>query len=163
MMHNGRWHERQWQRIADEYDEHPREVVRGYHHDMHIPICLIAELLCVSEKTLRLWCRSWSLPTRKTGLVIRCSESAVGRRVHAMGYDDIGQAIADLRASGLRWVDIQATLCCSSSTISRHIELTTKGRYCLTLSGRERKRAVMQALNAARPAGRKWGQLCNSR
>lgn len=157
MNHNG-WHERQWRRIEDEYDEPPREVVRGLHHDMRLPICQIAELLCVSETTLRLWCHRWQLPTLRSGYAKRHVDGKVLLRARALGYESITQAIADLRASGLRWEDVQAALRCSASTVSRYIDVETRGRYALTEAGREQKRQTMRLLNARRPPGLKWGE-----
>lgn len=147
MRHDGHWHARQWERIEEEYQEPAREVVRVMHHDMRIPLCVIAGALYVSEATLRRWCKMWGLKTRRKGYVKRNVPSKVQLRARLLGYGDVGQAIADMRASGLRWDDIQLKLKCSDSTISRYMPEATKGRYNLTEAGLEAKREQARRLN----------------
>lgn len=146
-MKNVGWHERQWRRIEDEYDEAPAEVIHVLHHDMHVPICQIADLLCVSEKTVRVWCHLWGITTRRAGNTKRAVDGKVFLRARALGFDDIGQAIAHYRADGQRWEDIEHILRCASSTISRHIGDAAKGRYNLTAKGRATQRQTMVDLN----------------
>lgn len=147
MMHDGTWHQRQWERIEDEYGEPAHEVVRVFHIEMRVPLCRVAELLYVSEKTLRRWCQEWKLKTRKSGYVKRDVPGKVQLRARLLGYDSVGQAIADMRADGRRWEDIQLTLKCSSSTISRYIPENAKGHYHLSAEGQRVKSETRRRLN----------------
>lgn len=140
------WHQRQWRRIEDEYNEPPREVVRVLHHEMRVPLCQCADLLYVSEKTVRLWCRWWALATHKAGYTKRAVDGRVLLRARALGFDDIAQALAHYRADGLRWEDVRAVLRCGDATIARHMPEDAKGRYNLTTEGRAVKRATMRRL-----------------
>ena len=154
MNHNGGWHERQWERIEEEYGEPAREVVRVMHHELRVPLCHVARALYVSEKTLRRWCKMWGLETKKRGYVKIQVPGKVQLRARLLGYDSVSQAIADMRAAGLRWGDIRLKLKCSLSTISRYMPEAAKGRYNLTDAGREKKREVRRRLNAEGKCGK---------
>jgi len=154
MMHDGDWHRRQWERIEEEYSEPAREVVRVMHWDMRVPLCHVAAALYVSEHTMRKWCAHWGLPTRKRGYVKIHVPGKVQLRARLLGYDSVAQAVADMRADGLRWEDIELKLKCSSSTISRYISEGAKGRYNLTEEGREVQRENAKRLNESGRAGR---------
>jgi AraC-like DNA-binding protein len=147
MMHNGKWNERQWERIEDEYQEPAREVVRVMHHEMRIPLCQVAEILYISESTLRLWCKTWKLETRQKGYVKKDTPGKVQVRARFLGYANVEQAIIDMRYAGLRWEDIQLKLHCSSSTLSRYIPESAKGLHNITPEGREAKRQTRIRLN----------------
>lgn len=147
MNHDGNWDSRQWERIEEEYGEPAREVVRVYHHEMGTPLCHVARALYVSEATLRKWCKIWELETRSSGYTKTETPGKVQLRARLLGYDDVGQAIAAMRADGLRWADIQLKLKCSDSTISRYMPEAAKGRYNLTPEGREIKRETRKRLN----------------
>lgn len=153
MNHKG-WNERQWERIEEEYGEPAREVVRVFHHDMRVPLRHVAAALYISEATLRRWCAEWGLPTRKRGYVKTDTPGKVQLRARLMGYDSVGQAIADMRAGGKRWEDIQLVLKCSSSTISRYMPEGARGRYNLTEEGREAKRESARRLNESGRTGK---------
>lgn len=154
MIHDGTWHERQWERIEDEYQEPAREVVRIFHHEMRVPLCQVARILYVSESTLRRWCRWWELETRRRGYAKRHVPGKVQLRARLLGYDSVAQAIADMRADGKRWEDIQLKLKCSSSTLSRYIPENAKGRYNLTDEGREVKCQTRRRLNEEGKCGK---------
>lgn len=146
-MYNKGWAARQWARIEDEYNEPPDQVVRVMLFEMHIPVCQAAELLYVSEKTLRKWLRGWSITPQRAGYHRRVPDGKVMLRARALGFESITQAIAHYRADGLRWEDVQAALRCASSTISRHMPEDAKGRYCVTAIGRATKQRVRRTLN----------------
>jgi hypothetical protein len=147
MNHNGKWNERQWQRIEEEYQEPARDVIRVWHHEMRVPLCQIAELIYISETTLRGWCKIWGIETRRQGYIKKETPGKVQLRARLMGYDDVSQAIAAMRADGLRWDDICLKLKCAESTIARYMPDAAKGRYNLSEGGLETKRAVARRLN----------------
>lgn len=147
MQHNGQWHKRQWQRIEEEYQEPAREVVRVYHHEMRIPLCRVAELLYISENTLRNWCKIWKLETRSRGYTKRETMGKVQFRARSLGYNDVSQAISDMRAGGLRWDDICLRLKCASSTISRYMTESAKGYCNVSEAGRKAKQETARRLN----------------
>lgn len=153
MQHNGKWHERQWQRIEEEYQEPAREVVRVFHHEMRTPLCRVAEYMYVSENTLRKWCKWWELETKSTGYEKKEVPGKVQLRARLMGYDSVSQAIADMRASGKRWEDICLKLKCAESTISRYILEESKGYHNITPEGREAKRQSAIRLNRRLESG----------
>jgi hypothetical protein len=153
MMHNGKWHERQWQRIEEEYQEPAREVVRVFHHEMMIPLCRVAEILFINESTLRRWCKMWKLDTRKSGYTKREVEEKVQFRARQLGYDSVSQAIADMRASGKRWNDICLKLKCSDATICRYMPDEAKGRYNLSVFGRIGQQDNAKKLNERMSCG----------
>lgn len=145
-MHDGNWHQRQWERIEEEFDEPAREVVRVMHWDMRVPLCHVAGALYVSEATLRRWCKMWQLPTRKRGYIKTHVPGKVQLRARFLGYDSVPQAIGAMRVAGLRWEDIQHKLKCASSTISHYIPEEMKGYYNLTKEGKQAKKETMQRL-----------------
>ena len=147
MNHDGNWHQRQWERIEDEYGEPARDVVRVFHIEMRVPLCRVAEMLYVSEATIRRWCQMWDLPTRKRGYVKRDVPGKVQLRARLLGYDSVSQAIADMRADGKQWEDIQLKLRCSSSTVSRYMPEAAKGHYHLSEEGRQVKSETRRRLN----------------
>jgi len=154
MMHDGTWHERQWEHIEEEYQEPAREVVRVMHWDMQVPLCHVAGALYVSEQTVRRWCKMWNLPTRKSGYIKTAVPGKVQLRARLLGYDSVAQAISSMRVEGLRWEDIQMRLKCASSTLSRYLPDGAKGYYNLTEAGREVKRENARRLNADGKAGK---------
>lgn len=141
------WHERQQQRIEEEYQEPACEVVRVFHHEMRVPLCQVAEILYISENTLRKWCRWWKLETRRSGYVKRDTPGKVQLRARLLGYDSVSQAIADMRAGGLRWEDICLRLKCAESTISRYMPESAKGYHNISEEGYEAKRNNAKRLN----------------
>jgi hypothetical protein len=147
MNHNGKWDTRQWQRIEEEYQEPAREVVRVFYDEMRVPLCQIAEMLYISEATLRKWFKIWGIETRLGGYIKKETPGKVQLRARLLGYENVGQAIADMRASDLSWDDIQLKLKCSDSTISKYIPEAAKGRYILTEAGREAKQETARQLN----------------
>lgn len=153
MMHNGKWNERQWQRIEEEYQEPAREVIRVFYEEMHVPICQIAEMLYICESTLKRWCQIWGIKIKRGGYIKKEVPGKVQLRARLMGYDDVGQAIAVMRADGMRWDDIQIRLKCSDSTISRYMPEAAKGRYNLSENGLEAKRANARRLNEQMKSG----------
>lgn len=157
MNHKG-WHERQWQRIEEEYGEPARDVVSVMHWQMRQPLCLIARILCVSETTLRLWCRQWEMATRSSGWTKAEVDGSVKQRAQALGFESVQQAISHLRGLGMRWIDIQAALGCSSGTVSRNFHESLKGDYALTEEGRQVKSDTRRRLNAEGKRGR-WKPL----
>jgi AraC-like DNA-binding protein len=157
MKHNG-WHERQWQRIEEEYGEPARDVVNVMHWEMAQPLCLVAAILYISETTLRLWCRRWELMTRSSGWQKAQVDGAVRQRAKAMGFESVQQAISHLRGLGMRWIDIQRKLGCSASTVSRNFHESLKGDYALTAEGRQVKSDTRRRLNAEGQRGR-WKPL----
>lgn len=150
MKHDGHWDQRQQERIAEEYGESAREVVRVMHHDLRVPLRHVAGALYVSETTMRKWCHEWNLETHHSGYAKLRVPGKVELRARLLGYESAGQAIADWRASGLRWEDIQLKLKCSSSTVSRLIPDAAKGRHNLSAEGRRIKQETMRRLNALR-------------
>jgi len=147
MQHNGKWNERQWQRIEDEYQEPAREVVRVYHHEMRVPLCRVAEMLYISEHTLRKWCRWWDIKTLSRGYVKKDTPGKVQVRARLLGYKSVSEAIAVMRADGLRWEDICLKLKCAESTVSRYIPARAKGYHNISEAGREAKRQSARRLN----------------
>jgi len=148
MKHNGKWHERHWNRIRDEFGEEPREVVRVMHHEQHVPLCHIAEILCVCENTLRDWCKSWGLPTMRDGYKPMKPRCKVERRAKELGYPDVQSAIVSLRQSGKQWNEVKEILRCADSTISRYLAEAARGYYNLSESGRRIKSETRKRLNA---------------
>lgn len=147
MNHNGKWNQRQWQRIEEEYQESAREVVRVFHQEMCVPLCRVAEILYISESTLRLWCKSWGLKTLNSGYKKKDTPGKVQLRARLLGYKSVPEAIAVMRADGLRWEDICLKLKCAESTIARYMPEAAKGRYNLTEAGLEAKRVRARRLN----------------
>lgn len=141
------WDERQWQRIEDEYQEPATDVVRVYHHEMKIPLCRIANILYISESTLRKWCKIWGLETKRQGYVKKEVPGKVQFRARQLGYESVSQAISDMRAGGKRWEDIQLILRCSSSTVSRYITESAMGYHNISEAGMEAKRNNARRLN----------------
>ncbi len=153
MKHSGKWDERHWLRIEDEYQEPAREVVRVFHHEMKIPICRIAEILFVTEYALRKWCKMWKLKTLSKGYIKKDTPGKVQIRAHFLGYRNVPEAIAVMRADGLRWEDICLKLKCGSGTISRYMSESAKGYHHITEAGREIKRQTAKRLNERMEAG----------
>lgn len=131
------WHERQWERIEEEYQEPAREVVRVMHHEMKVPLCHVAKALYVSNQTLRKWCKVWGLKTLRRGYKRKNAPGKVQLRARLLGYDSLEQAISCMRISGLRYEDICLKLKCSESTITQNIPEAAKGFYNLSEEGRE--------------------------
>jgi DNA invertase Pin-like site-specific DNA recombinase len=146
-MKNIGWTERQFDRIRDEFDEEPVEVVRVMHHEQRVPLCHVAAALYVSEGTLRRWCKAWGIETHRSGYEPMTPRGKVERRAFELGYDDVSSAIVAMRQSGMRWEDIQAELHCASSTVSRYMRDGGRGYYNLTERGRQIKRETMKRLN----------------
>lgn len=153
MKHNGKWNERQWQRIEEEYQEPAREVVRVFHQEMRVPLCQVAEMLYISENTLRLWCKSWGLRTLRSGYKKRDVPGKVQLRARLLGYRDVPEAIAVMRADGLRWDDICLKLKCASSTISRYIPENAKGAHHISEAGQDAHRQNAIRLNERMVSG----------
>jgi AraC-like DNA-binding protein len=147
MMHNGRWHERQWQRIEDEYGEPVQDVVRDYYYGMRLPMRQVADLLCISESTLRTWFRAWEWQTRRDGYIKRQVDGKVLRRARQLGYQDIRSAIGALRHEGKRWEDVKLILHCSDATLCLHYPESARGLHNVTPEGRQAKRESARRLN----------------
>lgn len=147
------WHERQQQRIEEEYQEPAREVVRIFHHEMRVPLCQVANMLYISEKTLRKWCKEWKLKTLSRGYKKKRVPGKVQLRARLLGYDSVSQAISCMRANGLRYEDICLKLKCSVSTIDHNIPEEAKGFYNLSERGRETQRRNAIRLNQRIDAG----------
>ena len=147
MRHDGSWHERQWQRIEEEFQEPAYEVVRVMHHEMRVPLCTVAKSLYISENTLRKWCKGWGLKTKQSGYTKKPVNGKVQFRARKLGYQSVSDAIGAMRREGKRWEDIQLILKCSESTVSRYIQESDKGFHNITPSGLEVKRQTAMQLN----------------
>jgi len=103
--------------------------------------------LDINEWVLRRWCKLLDIETRSRGYIKIDTPGKVQLRARELGYSDVPQAIADMRAGGLRWADICLKLKCAESTISRYIPESAKGYHNITGAGREAKRKNVTKLN----------------
>lgn len=154
MKHNGDWHERKRCSIEAEFGERLPDLIRGLHWDMRVPLCHVAGVLAVSEKTLRRWCRDLGIPTRTRGYEKMPTAGKVQQRAQELGYESIPAAIGAMRAAGMRWVEVRAALDCSDATMCRYYPESARGYYHLSTEGREVKAASARRLNESGQGGR---------
>ncbi len=153
MKCSDKWHQRQWKRIEEEFQEPAREVVRVMHHEQRVPLCQIAPALGVSEWTLRKWCRDWQLPTRRIGYCATKGLGKVQRRARELGYDSVNAAITALRLNGLQWNEVRRVLHCSDATMCRYLDDAARGFYYLSTRGLAAKRRCAKRLNRINHSG----------
>lgn len=152
-MRNKYWRERQLERIRNEFDEDPKTLVVSLHYDERMPICAIADVLEISEWSVRKWCREWGIKTQRSGYRKLEPVGKVVCRAIALGYSDLPSAIQSLRANGKRWADIQEILGCAEGTISRNMPESAKGFFYVSSAGMETKRRIIRLLNARMARG----------
>lgn len=124
--------------IEKEFGMPLRDLVCAMHYEDRVPLIHIAGALGFPNSTLRFWFKKeWGLKPEICGMDKIVPTSATTRRAHDLGYESLSAAIADMRFSGKRLVEIARDLHCARETIVRHQPKHARGLRHISESGRQ--------------------------